>query len=75
MIDATPVTQRAYELTSVPMFNKLAKSATGWLDKARPTWGGGRIANVVDDVKKSVADFERVTEETKAGVCDFLSRL
>ena len=65
MIEATPVTQRTYELTSAPMLNSLAKKATGWLDKATPRWGGGRIGDIVNDVKKSVADFERTTEETK----------
>ncbi len=66
LVDATPVSQRTYELTSAPMFNRLAKSAGSWLDKARPTWGGGRIANVVDDLKKSVENIERTTAETKA---------
>lgn len=66
IVDATPVSQRTYELTSAPMFNKLAKGAANLLDRARPNWGGGRIANVVDDLKKSVENIERVTEETKA---------
>ena len=65
LIEAIPVKQRTYELTSAPMLNNLAKSATKWLDKTRPTWGGGRIANIVDDVKKSVENFERATDETK----------
>ncbi|MBA3785095.1 MAG: AMP-binding protein, partial [Acidobacteria bacterium] len=65
MIEATPVSQRTYELTSAPMLNNLAKTATKWLDKTSPKWGGGRIANIVDDVKKSVENFERTTEETK----------
>ncbi|MBA4183721.1 MAG: SDR family oxidoreductase, partial [Acidobacteria bacterium] len=65
MIEATPVKQRTYELTSAPMLNNLAKTATKWLDKTSPKWGGGRIANIVDDVKKSVENFERTTEETK----------
>ena len=65
IIEAVPVKQRTYELTSAPMLNNLAKSATKWLDKTRPNWGGGRIANIVDDVKKSVENFERTTDETK----------
>jgi long-chain acyl-CoA synthetase len=65
MIEATPVKQKTYELTSAPMLNNLAKKATSWLDKAKPAWGGGRIGDIVSDVKKSVAEFECTTEETK----------
>ncbi|HXG83670.1 MAG TPA: AMP-binding protein, partial [Pyrinomonadaceae bacterium] len=64
IIEATPVTQRTYELTSAPMINKLARAANGWLDKAKPNWGGGRIGNLVSDVQKSVENFERTTQET-----------
>jgi long-chain acyl-CoA synthetase len=64
LIEATPVTQKTYEMTGVPMFNKLAKTANGWLDKAKPNWGGGRLGNIVSDVQKSVEKFERTTQET-----------
>jgi long-chain acyl-CoA synthetase len=64
MIEATPVTQKTYERTSAPMLNKLAKTATKWLDKANPKWGSGRIGDIVDDLKKSVDEFERTTAET-----------
>ncbi|HRH44038.1 MAG TPA: AMP-binding protein, partial [Pyrinomonadaceae bacterium] len=66
MIEATPVTQKTYDTFSAPMLNNLAKKATGWLDKASPRWGGGRIGDIVNDVKKSVENFERTTAETKA---------
>ncbi len=64
IIEATPVTQKTYEMTSLPMFNKLAKTANGWLDKASPRWGGGRLGNIVSDVQKSVEKFEHATQET-----------
>ncbi|MCO6512643.1 MAG: AMP-binding protein, partial [Aridibacter famidurans] len=64
MIEASPATQKAYERTSAPMLNKLAKGANSLLDKATPRWGGGRIGNIVTDIKKSVDEFERTTEET-----------
>src|SRR3954452_2862746 len=64
MIEAATVTQRTYELTSAPMLNKLAKRADTLLDKASPRWGGGRIGNIVSDIRKSVDDFERTTQET-----------
>jgi long-chain acyl-CoA synthetase len=66
MIEATPVTQKTYDTFSAPMLNNLAKKATTWLDKASPRWGGGRIGDIVNDVKKSVESFERTTAETKA---------
>ena len=65
MIEAIPVTQKTYELTSAPMLNKLAKGASNLLDKAKPNWGGGRIGDIVSDVQKSFETFERTTEETK----------
>ncbi len=65
MIEAIPVTQRTYELTSAPMLNRLAKGASNLLDKAKPNWGGGRIGDIVSDVQKSFETFERTTEETK----------
>lgn len=64
MIEAAPVKQRTYELTSAPMLNKLARRADDLLEKASPRWGGGRIGNIVSDIRKSVEDFERTTQET-----------
>ena len=64
MVEAIPVKQRAYELTSAPMLNKLAKRADGLMDKATPRWGGGRIGNIISDLKKSTEEFKRTTQET-----------
>ena len=64
MVEAIPVKQRTYELSSAPMLNKLAKRADKFLDKASPRWGGGRIGNIVSDIRKSVDTFERTTQET-----------
>jgi long-chain acyl-CoA synthetase len=64
MVEAAPVKQRTYELTSAPMLNKLAKRADSLLDRAAPRWGGGRIGNIVSDLQKSVESFERTTQET-----------
>lgn len=57
-------TQEAYEKYSAPMVNKVAKRASGLLDKFNPRWGGGRLGNVVDGLKKSVDEIERTTHET-----------
>ena len=39
MVEAMPVKQRTYELTSAPMLNRLAKRADSLLDKATPALG------------------------------------
>lgn len=64
MIETSPTTQAKYERYSAPMFNKLAKTANELLDKAAPTWAGGRFSNIISDLKKSVAEFEQTTQET-----------
>jgi len=64
MVEAMPVKQRTYELTSAPMLNTLVKRADKLLDRASPRWGGGRIGNIVSDLQKSVSNFERATQET-----------
>jgi long-chain acyl-CoA synthetase len=64
IIETSPTTQEKYERYSAPMLNKLAKTANELLDKAAPTWAGGRFTNIIADLKKSVSDFERTTQET-----------
>ncbi|MEZ5305723.1 MAG: AMP-binding protein [Pyrinomonadaceae bacterium] len=64
LIETSPVTQKVYERTSTPMLNSFAKMANRVLDQANPRWGGGRIGNIVTDLKKSVDEFERTTQET-----------
>ncbi len=64
MVEAATVTQRTYELTSAPMLNKLAKRADDLMDRATPRWGGGRIGNIIGDLKKSTEDFKRTTKDT-----------
>ncbi len=63
-IEATPVSQKTYELFSAPMFNQLAKRADAILERAKPNWAGGRLGNIVSDLQKSVDNFERATAET-----------
>ena len=64
MVETQTVKHRTYELASAPMLNKLARRADRLLDKANPRWGGGRIGNIVSDLKKSVESFEQTTKET-----------
>ncbi|HZH35416.1 MAG TPA: SDR family oxidoreductase, partial [Pyrinomonadaceae bacterium] len=65
-IEATAITHETYNLISAPMLNKVAKRATKFLEKATPKWGGGKFENALGGVKKTLEDFERTTEETKA---------
>ena len=63
-MEPRPVTNEYYDKASVPMFNATAKKASSLLDKVRPRWGGGRIAEVIDRVKDSVERVEELTRET-----------
>jgi len=63
-IEPRPVSTATYEKTSVPMFNSAAKKAASLLDRARPRWGGGRVAEVIDRVKTGVDRIEEITRET-----------
>ena len=47
MSAGTGVAARINHVTSAPMMNKLARAANGWLDRAKPNWGGGRLGNIV----------------------------
>ena len=64
MIETTTITQRGYELTSAPMLNKIAKRADDLMDRVTPRWGGGRIGNVISDLKKTTEAFKDSTETT-----------
>jgi long-chain acyl-CoA synthetase len=63
-MEPRPVTVSKFENTSVPMFNATAKKATSLLDRVRPRWGGGRVAEVIDLVKDKVERVEEMTRET-----------
>jgi long-chain acyl-CoA synthetase len=64
MIETQTVKQRTYELTSAPMLNKIAKRADDLMDRATPRWGGGRIGNIISDLKKSTEGFKESTQAT-----------
>ncbi|HSL52862.1 MAG TPA: AMP-binding protein, partial [Pyrinomonadaceae bacterium] len=63
-MEPRPVTVSKFENTSVPMFNATAKKASSLLERVRPKWGGGRIAEAIDLVKNSVERVEELTRET-----------
>jgi long-chain acyl-CoA synthetase len=64
MIETQTVKQRTYELTSAPMLNRIAKQANALMDRATPRWGGGRIGNIISDLKKSTEGFKESTQAT-----------
>ena len=63
-MEPRPVTVSTFENTSVPMFNSTAKKASSLLERVRPRWGGGRVAEVIDLVKDKVERVEELTRET-----------
>ena len=63
-MEPRPVTNEYYDSASVPMFNATARKASSLLDKVRPRWGGGRIAEAIDRVKDGVERVEELTRET-----------
>ncbi len=64
MVETQTVTQRTYELASAPMLNRLSQQVDKVLGKASPEWGGGRIGNIISDLKKSTEEFKKTTQST-----------
>ena len=64
-MEAHVVSPSRFDKTSTPMVNEAAKKVSGWLDRARPRWGGGRLTEVIDRAKERVDRLEEVTRETK----------
>src|SRR5215212_4220721 len=46
--EARPVTPQWFDQSSTPMINNAARKVSSLLDRARPRWGGGRVADVID---------------------------
>ncbi|HEX8846230.1 MAG TPA: AMP-binding protein [Pyrinomonadaceae bacterium] len=64
-METKPVTPAHFDRTSTPMINAAAKKVSTLLDRVRPRWGGGRVTEVIDQVKKKVDRFEELTRETQ----------
>lgn len=64
-MESRAVTPEHYRKTSAPMFNKAARKVSGWLETAKPRWGGGRVTDVVDSLKGQVDRVESLTRQTK----------
>jgi long-chain acyl-CoA synthetase len=65
LMEPRPVSTETYEKASVPMFNSAAQKAASFLERARPRWGGGRAAEVIERVKTKVERVEELTRETR----------
>jgi long-chain acyl-CoA synthetase len=63
-MEAYTVTPSRFEKTSTPMFNDAAKKVSRWLDRAKPRWGGGRVADIIDQARERVDRVEEMTRET-----------
>src|SRR5918911_2500596 len=64
-METKPVTPVHFDRTSTPMVNAAAKKVSNLLDRVRPRWGGGRVTEVIDQVKQKVDRFEELTRETQ----------
>jgi long-chain acyl-CoA synthetase len=64
-METKPVTPARFDAMSTPMVNAAAKKASSLLERVRPRWGGGRVADIVDRAKARVERVEEVTRETK----------
>ncbi|MEW6731834.1 MAG: AMP-binding protein [Acidobacteriota bacterium] len=63
-MEARTVTYEHFDKTSLPMFNKAAQKVSSLLDRVRPRWGGGKVTELIDQVKESVERVEKFTKET-----------
>lgn len=63
-LEARTVTNQHFDRTSLPMYNKAAKKVSTFLDKIRPTWGGGKVTELIDQVKEGVDRIEKFTGDT-----------
>ncbi|MBL8152255.1 MAG: AMP-binding protein, partial [Blastocatellia bacterium] len=63
-LETRAVTNDHFQRYSLPMFGKAAKKVSSFLDKVRPRWGGGKVTEVIDQVKESVERVEKFTERT-----------
>lgn len=62
-MEARTVSYENYERRSAPMFNRAAKAASSFLDRINPTWGGGRVNDVVAQAKNRLAEVEQQTHD------------
>jgi long-chain acyl-CoA synthetase len=67
-----PVTYEEYDRLSIPLVKRLADRASSALDRVRPSWGGGRFAEIIDRIKNKVDDAKRVTDEARSNIDLFL---
>jgi long-chain acyl-CoA synthetase len=63
-----PVSYDEYDRTSLPLISRMSEKVSDALDKVRPSWGGGRFTNWVDQVKKKVDNVKRVTKDASRDI-------
>jgi len=70
-MEARPVSWEEYDRKSIPLFNRIATRTSGALEKMRPSWGAGRLTEMIDRVRKKVDDAARVTAEAHENIALF----
>src|SRR6185369_17928982 len=63
-LEARSVSTEHFDRTSLPMFQKATKKASELLDRVRPRWGGGKVTELIDQVKKTVDRADKFLSET-----------
>jgi long-chain acyl-CoA synthetase len=61
-----------FERWSVPQVTRLARKVSSALDRMRPRWGGGRLSQTIDRLKKGVDEAVRVGDDARTNVDLFL---
>ena len=63
-----PVSPADYERKSLPLVNRMVKRTSKVLGRMRPTWGGGRLTELIDRGIKGLDEVGRVTDEAKENI-------
>jgi long-chain acyl-CoA synthetase len=63
-LEARGVSNEQFDRTSLPMVSKVAQKVSGFLDNLRPRWGGGKVAEFIDDLKDRAEKIEKFTRDT-----------
>ncbi len=63
-----PVTPDDYDRTSIPLVNRVARRTSKALGRVQPSWGGGRLTELVDRGKKALDEVVRISDEAAENI-------
>ena len=66
-----PVSYEEYDRVSLPLVSRIADGVSKGVDKLKPKWGGGRLAEVLGRLDKNVKEAARVANEANENVVLF----